>query len=90
METVAALLYRIFRGTPQHSDWMVACLQGAWPGLVGARLAAVCRPAAFADGKLKVEILDSDWAGALCSMEKELLDKLQTATGGEVTRVSFS
>jgi predicted nucleic acid-binding Zn ribbon protein len=90
METVAALLYGIFRGTPQHSDWIVACLQGAWPGLVGERLAVVCRPAALADGRLKIEILDADWAVALRSMDKELLAKLQAATGGEVTRISFS
>jgi hypothetical protein len=90
MEAVAALIYKIFRGTPQHPEWMVACLQGAWPGLVGERLAAVCRPIAFSDGRLKIEILDDDWAQALRSIEKQLLEKIGTATGGEVSRISFS
>ncbi len=90
MEPVATLIYGIFRGTQQHSDWVVACLQGAWPGLVGERLASVCRPSAFLEGKLKIEILDEDWAQALRSMERQLLEKLQAATGNEVVRLTFS
>lgn len=58
--------------------------------MVGERLAAVCRPRGFSDGRLKIEILDADWGVALRSMEKELSEKLRTATGDEVSRVSFA
>jgi len=58
--------------------------------LVGERLAAVCRPSGFSAGRLKIEILDADWGVALRGMEKELSEKLRIATGGEVSRVSFS
>jgi hypothetical protein len=56
---------------------------------VGDRLAAVCRPIAFAKGSLRVEILGRDWESTLRSMERELLQKLRTATDGEVIRITF-
>ncbi len=89
MEPISSILFKIYRGTPQHSDWMVACLQGAWPALVGERLAHVCRPAAFSKSSLVIEILDADWEGALRSMKKELLEKLRLATADEVLQLSF-
>ena len=76
MEPISSVLFKIYRGTPQHADWMVACLQGAWPALVGERLASVCRPAAFNKATLVIEVLDADWDGALRSTRKELLEKL--------------
>jgi hypothetical protein len=90
MEPISVLVYKIFRGTPQHSEWMVSCLQGAWPGIVGEKLAQVCQPAAFEDSRLVIEILDRDWDQAIRSTEKELLVKIRQTTGDEVRRLSFA
>lgn len=89
MDPIGTLLFKIYKGTPQHADWMVACLQGAWSGLVGERLAQVCRPCAFSNSNLVIEILDSDWEGALRGTEVELLEKLRLATEGEVRHLTF-
>ena len=88
MEPLFGLLFSLHRGTPQYGDWVVACLQGAWPKLLGERLAAACRPARFNGSKLVVEILDGAWADALKSVEPELLEKLRTATAGEVKAIA--
>ena len=90
MEPIAALLFKIYRGTPQHPDWMVACMQGAWPAFVGERLARVCRPSAFNKSTLVIEIMDPEWEDALRSMQDELLEKIRLATGDEVLRLSFT
>jgi len=89
MEPIATLLFKIYKGTPQHADWMVACLQGAWPSLVGERLAQVCRPCAFSQSMLMIEITDPDWEGALRATEPELREKLRRATDDEVSHLSF-
>jgi hypothetical protein len=89
MERISSVLFKIYRGTPQHAEWMVACLQGAWPALVGERLAQVCRPVAFSKSTLVIEILDRDWESALKSTKRELLDKVRRATENEVLEISF-
>jgi hypothetical protein len=70
---------------PAHGEWIVACLDGAWPKLVGNRLAEICRPVAFRNSQLEIEILDRDWESAVKSIQLDLLKKLKTATSGEVT-----
>ena len=89
MEPISSLLFKIYRGTPQHPDWVVACLQGAWRTLVGERLAQVCRPSAFDKSTLVIEILDSDWEGAIRSARGELVERLRLVTGEEVQHLSF-
>jgi hypothetical protein len=89
MEPIGTLLFKIYRGTPQHADWMVACMQGAWPALVGEKLAQVCRPCAFSKSTLTIEIMDPDWEGALRSTKTELLEKLRLVTEDEVRHLSF-
>ncbi len=89
MEPISTVLFRIYRGTPQHSEWMIACLEGAWTRLVGETLARVCRPLEFHKSNLVIEILDRDWEGALKSTRRELLEKLRRATGDEVQHLSF-
>jgi len=84
MEPVSNIIFSIFRGTAQHDDWVLSCLEGAWPGLVGERLAAACRPRTFKGSHLTVEALDPEWVPALKALEDELLAKMVEATGGEV------
>ncbi len=84
MEPISNILFGLFRGTPRHAEWMIACLEGAWRNLVGDRIAAVCRPVRFEDSRLTVEILDPAWDKPLRAMMPELLLRIRSGTGGEV------
>ena len=90
MESLFNVLFSVRKGMPDHGQWVVACLQGAWPKLLGDRLAAVCRPVGLEDSDLQIEILDQGWEQALKSVKTELVDKLRSATANEVKTVSFS
>jgi predicted nucleic acid-binding Zn ribbon protein len=87
MEPVSTVIYSLFRGTPQHAEWVLACLEGAWPGILGDRLAAACRPSRFSDGKLTVLAADAEWAKALRGLQHELAYRIRQATAGEVLEI---
>jgi hypothetical protein len=89
MEPVSSILFSLYRGTQQHGEWIVACLEGAWPGIVGERLAEVCRPLAFKDSNLVVEITDMSWEKAVKSVKRDMAEKLRAATSGEVQSISL-
>lgn len=89
MKPVSSILFSLYRGTSQHEEWVLACLQGAWEGIVGKRLAGVCRPYALKGNELVVEIMDSGWLKVLRGVKKDIAGKLRTATFGEVQSVSF-
>jgi hypothetical protein len=89
LKQLFSILLLLHRGTQKHSEWVLACLEGAWPNLVGDRLAAVCRPARFEDSELIVEILDRDWEGAVKNIKPVLLEKLRAATSEEIKTLSF-
>lgn len=89
MENISSILYSLYRSTPRHGEWVVGCLEGAWPKLLGERLAGVCRPQSFKRSVLYIEVLDSVWQEALTDVKRDLEEKLRTATGGEVQRVRF-
>jgi hypothetical protein len=88
LERLSGVLFSIYKGTPKHGEWVLSCLQGAWPKLVGEKLAAVCRPASFDRSLLVIEALDRRWEDAIRSVRPELLNKLRSATAGEITRIS--
>ena len=90
MESVSTVLFSLFHGTPRHEQWVVSCLEGAWPGLLGQNLAGVSRPRALEKSRLVVEVTDPEWAEALDGLKDEILMKLRAATGGEVQSVVFS
>ena len=87
MEKIFGVLFSIYRGTPKHGEWVLACLQGAWPKLIGEKLAAVCKPASFDGSALVIEALDHQWEDAIRSIRPELLKKLKSATAGEVSNI---
>ena len=89
MEEISGILFGLYRGTPRHSEWVAACLEGMWPGLLGERLARVCRPSALKNSMLTITILDRDWEGALRSLKPELLRRIGKATGNEIRDVTF-
>jgi hypothetical protein len=85
LERLFGAMMSLYRGMPAHDEWIVACLEGAWPKLVGDRLAEICRPVAFKNSQLEIEIRDRNWDVAVRSIQPELLKKLRIATSGEVT-----
>src|SRR5687768_4716535 len=89
MESLSNVLFTLYRGTPQHAEWIVACLQGAWPGIVGDRLARVCRPVSWNDYRLVIQVEDADWKQNLRALEGELLAKVRSASGNEVRELSI-
>ena len=89
MEPAFGILFSLQRGTANHREWVVACLQGAWPKLIGDRLAAVCRPASLRGSELVVEVLDKSWQDALRGIAAELAARLKSQTAGEVRTVSI-
>jgi predicted nucleic acid-binding Zn ribbon protein len=89
MEAISSVLYSLFRNKPGHSEWIVACLEGAWRGIVGENLARVCRPCRFKDSMLVIEV-DVEWEKALRGCEAVLLARLRSATGDEVRRITFT
>jgi len=89
MEPISKVMFSLYRGTPQHADWLVACLEGAWPSFVGHTIARICRPHIFHAAELVVLIEEPAWENALNDLRDELLEKIRVATGGEVRRLSF-
>lgn len=89
MEHISTVMFSLFRGTPGHGEWVVHCLQEAWPAIVGQGIARACRPGAFEGSKLTIAVEDAAWGSALASVKDELLDKIRQATGGEVREISF-
>jgi hypothetical protein len=84
------MLFSLFKEKPNHGQWVIACLEGAWPKLLGDRLAAVCRPVRFENADLLIEVLDREWDQAVKSVKPALLEKLRAATANEVKTITFS
>jgi predicted nucleic acid-binding Zn ribbon protein len=89
MEPISNILFSLYRGTPKHDEWVLACLQGAWPGIVGSRIAKVCHPASFSNHSLRVEVTDGSWQQPLEEMREQLLAKIQGGSNGEVQQLEI-
>lgn len=87
MEPLSRVLYSLYRGQPSHGRWVVACLEGSWPKILGERLAAVCRPVSFEDSELRIEVPDREWEQAILAVKSDLLEKLRNATANEVNTI---
>ena len=90
MHQLFSVLLGLHRGRPEHGNWVITCLKGAWEKILGERLAAVCRPVRVNNSELVVEILDREWEKALESIRPDLVQKLRIATGDEIKTLSFS
>ena len=87
MEHISRSLLSLYRGTPQHKEWVVACMRGAWQGIVGDRLARVCRPAAWNDHRLTIEADDPEWVRCLTEMKGDLMQKIRPFAGDEIREI---
>jgi hypothetical protein len=89
MEPVSATLFSLYRDTPQHSEWVVACLDGAWQGLLGEKIGTACRPRDLRREELVIEVFEEAWLPVLSDMKTELLSRIRSTTSGEIRRLSF-
>ncbi len=89
MEPISSILFSLYQGTPQHEEWVLACLQGAWRGLVGKTVSDASRPVLFSGSCVTVEAIDAAWLQALEDMKKLLLDRIKTRTNGQVSEIRF-
>jgi predicted nucleic acid-binding Zn ribbon protein len=89
MEALAEILFSLYQDTPNHNEWVIACLQGAWSGLLGDKISHACRPHRLRHHELSIEVLDPAWMPALSDMKLQLLQRLRVASGGTVRRLSF-
>ena len=89
MESVSNTIYALYRGTPSHGEWIVACLQGAWDGVLGEHIAGTCRPVTLRGAELVVEVSEKAWFPVLSSMQRELSLRICRATGGEIRQLMF-
>jgi hypothetical protein len=87
MDRVSNILLSIFRETPNHGDWVVACLEGSWQGMLGESMAKACAPVALRGSLLMVEIRDPLWETTLESMKDEMSERFRNATGGVVKKI---
>jgi hypothetical protein len=89
LEPLFSALFSLHRGTPQHGEWVIGCLQAAWGSLVGQRLAAACRPVQYSKSELIVEILDNSWEDAVKNLKPELLNKLRAVTSCKISSIKM-
>jgi hypothetical protein len=89
VKQIFGVVLSLFNEKPENREWVVACLEGAWPTLVGERLAAVCKPVSFNGAELVVKMRDHAWEDAIADMKPALLKKLQTATQGKISAISL-
>jgi hypothetical protein len=89
VESLSGVIFHMFRGSERHGPWIVACLEGAWPRLVGARIAEVCAPVAWERGRLFVEVRDVAWSDTLAAVKGDLLERIRAGTDGEVSELEL-
>ena len=89
MEQVFGVLFSLYKGKSINDEWIIACLDGAWPKLLGGKLSTVCRPASFKNSELVIDIVESGWDDAVRSVQPELLTKLTAATAGHIQRIKI-
>ena len=87
MEPLYRVLFSLYKDEPQYGNWVISCLQRAWPNLVGLGLSNSCRPVSLNNKVLTVETADGAWRAAIRSLEQEILKKLQTETGLEIRKI---
>jgi predicted nucleic acid-binding Zn ribbon protein len=74
-----------------HSSLAHARVFAEWPALVGAEVAAHCRPEALHDGQLRIAAESTAWATQLRLLGATLLARLVAELGGGVvTRLQIT
>ena len=85
---MAESLERLVRSLGAPSAGVTTSIFADWAEIVGAQVAAHCRPTTLRDRVLVVTVTDPGWATQLRFLESEILGRITTATGSdEVTKI---
>lgn len=77
------------RATPKRSSF--AWLAGAWPAIVGKRLAEHTRPSDFAGGVLDIAVTGKEWRAELEGISEEFRARVNRSWGSTMVReIRFS
>jgi len=90
MEPLSRVLFSLYQDEPHYGDWVIACLEQAWPGLVGPEMAGFSRPVSFCRQVLTVEVPDPVWRSAVAGLENDILRKLRSETGLDIRKIRVS
>ena len=83
---IGAVLDKVLHQYRPKSDQEILKVWDVWPVAVGQVIAANARPAAFKGDILLLHVSNSSWLHQLRFMEKELIEKINRAIGGERVR----
>jgi len=89
MEPIRQPLDGIARGVLQQME-PAERVMAAWPLVCGRRVAAQARAVAFADGTLRVVVVDPIWRSELAAMVERHAARLSQLTGVAVADILFA
>jgi predicted nucleic acid-binding Zn ribbon protein len=81
-----AILAKLVKARGWQRPAAEATVFGAWERLVGADIAAHCRPVRLADGELTVEAESTAWATQLRGLARKLLQRIAAEVGPNVVK----
>jgi predicted nucleic acid-binding Zn ribbon protein len=81
-----AVLARLVKARGWQQPAAEATVFGAWERLVGADIAAHCRPVRLTDGELTVEAESTAWATQLRGLARRLLQRIAAEVGPNVVK----
>jgi predicted nucleic acid-binding Zn ribbon protein len=81
-----AVLAKLVKARGWQRPAAEAMVFGAWERLVGADIAAHCRPVRLADGELTVEAESTAWATQLRGLARKLLQRIAAEVGPNVVK----
>ncbi len=81
-----AVLAKLVKARGWQRPAAEATVFGAWERLVGADIAAHCRPVRLADGELTVEAESTAWATQLRGLAGKLLHRIAAEVGSNVVK----
>jgi hypothetical protein len=87
VEQAFGVIFSLYKENSANDEWIVSCLEGAWPKLLGGKLSQVCRPAFYKNSELVIDVIESGWDEAVKSVQLELEKKLAAATAGHVRKI---
>jgi predicted nucleic acid-binding Zn ribbon protein len=83
-QPLATVLAKLIKARGWQRPAAEATVFGAWERLVGADVAAHCRPVRLADGELTVEAESTAWATQLRGLARRLLQRIAAEVGTNV------
>ena len=81
-----SVLERLVKARGWQKPTAEATVFGAWERVVGADIAAHCKPTKLEDGELTIEAESTAWATQLRTLSRQLLHRIAVGVGRDVVR----